>query len=109
MHVPPQGVLRAHSVAEAFLFVSLTYCPECSRRPIRAAGDLVVRLPDWVLPISCGGCQRATELRFQIDPPPNPAQAARINPTSQPSNLIAPAGWLVGLIRAACAGFGGGS
>src|SRR5437588_12254739 len=94
MHVAPDGLLQAHSVAEAYLFVSLTYCPECRRRPVRAAGELTAGSSEWVLPISCAGCGRKSDLRFSIEPAPTKDISVQINPTAEPSNLIDPAGWL---------------
>lgn len=96
MHVPPDGVLNVHSVAEAFLYVSLTYCPRCQRRPVRAAGDLT-RSTDgagWTLEIECTRCAKRSSLRFRVEPPPTSANAARINSTHERSAVIDVAGWL---------------
>lgn len=97
MHIAPDRLLQAHSVAEAFLFVSLTYCPRCRRRPVRAAGDLhrdAAAADEWRLAISCAGCGEASELRFAIHPSPTAGMPIRINPTLDRSRVIDLAGWL---------------
>jgi hypothetical protein len=96
MHVPPEGVLVSHSVAECFLFVSLTYCPACRRRPVRAEGDLRRGAPPnpWQLDVACSHCDFRAPLTFTIEPPPRAPPSARINATIEPSRLIDAAGWL---------------
>lgn len=94
MHVPPEGLLRAHSVAEAYLFASLTYCPRCRRRPIRAEGELTKTASEWRLPVHCAGCGENSELQFDVLPSPAANPQKQINPTRERSHLIDPAGWL---------------
>ena len=92
MHVPPDGSLHAHSVAEAYLYVSLTYCPACMRRPVRVAADLTRAADGWVLPVNCAGCGRTSDLRFEMASPQPGSND--INPSGEPSRLIDVAGWL---------------
>lgn len=97
MHAPPTETLRAHSVAEAFLYVSLAYCPACKRRPIAARSDLRrAASPEtgWRLKVTCAGCGEPSDLVFHIDPPPTSTEIACINPTDEPSHIIDMAGWL---------------
>lgn len=100
MHVPPEGLLTAHSIAEAFLFAQLTFCPRCKRRPIRPAERLRATgaaHDPWILRVDCSGCRQSTELQFRIDPPPvdrlRPDRT--INPTPRRSELIDIVGWTV--------------
>lgn len=97
MHVAPEGLLVAHSVAEAFLFVSLAYCPKCQRRPIRPVGEIhraVSGADDWRLSVNCPGCGQDTDLQFAIRPAPVAGVAVPINPLGQRSQIIDLAGWL---------------
>ncbi len=97
MHAAPDGLLTAHSIAEAFLYVRLTFCPRCRHRPIHAAGDLKyanAAAGEWTLPINCEACRFDGALTFRLEPPPSARHMARINPSVEPSQLIDVAGWL---------------
>lgn len=100
MHVPPEGLLNAHSIAEAFLFAQLTFCPRCKRRPIRPAERLratgTAREP-WILRVDCAACRQSTDLQFRIDPPPldRTRPDRTINPGPKRSELIDIVGWTV--------------
>ncbi|MEE8170252.1 MAG: hypothetical protein V3T70_06870 [Phycisphaerae bacterium] len=97
MHAPPEGRLTAHTAAEAYLFVSLTYCPHCRRRPVRVAGELQCVAPgsdEWSLAVECAGCGQADKLTFTLAPLLGVGSPRAINPTGTRSKLIDPAGWL---------------
>lgn len=95
-HTPP---VPAHSIAEAFLYVSIARCPRCDAGPLKAAGELVRdagAVGGWRLPVACGACRRESTLYYEIDPPPSRADVVdvRLNPTPHRSRAIDLLGWL---------------
>lgn len=92
-------IVYVHSVAEAYLYVSVTPCPVCGKGPRRAAGGLTKNSSapgGWTLAVKCSECRRETVLPFCVNPPPTREQAnsPEINPTPQKSSAIDLLGWL---------------
>ena len=97
--------LEAHSLAETYLYLMATHCPRCGQGPLRGAdarpeGDeRPIRLR---IAATCGSCGEHGEYRFTV--PGSVASlrarqagsvAARVNPSSRPSQIIDVAQWIV--------------
>lgn len=101
---PADRPLRAHSLAELYLYLMVTPCPNCGRGPLAgdpaksAAGGPVGRLSVASI---CKSCKHAFDLEFDLPTDAvsqadvsSPAANAIINPTSEPSAIIDVAGWI---------------
>ena len=101
---PADGSLRAHSLAELYLYLMVTPCPNCGRGPLAGdpakslAGGPVGRLS---VASTCKSCKHAFDLEFDLpagavsepDAPMHSSNAI-INPTDEPSAIIDVAGWI---------------
>jgi hypothetical protein len=94
--------LRAHTWAEAHLYLMVTPCPACSRGPWEILSE--PDRPDRrTLLVRCLACGARKEFTFECPPPveaqpvPEEAQDApleRINPSVEPSRIIDVGQWL---------------
>ena len=97
-------LLPAHSLAEAYLYVTVQHCPECGQGPLKVRGTISEQIdgkPCLTMPTRCGSCGQVRELLFRVleeddDTPAEPAETARrlINATDWPSEIIDVAEWL---------------
>jgi len=93
--------LVAHSLAEAYLFLMATPCSACGQGPLRGAGGTEVE-PDKpelhvALAVTCGHCKDESSLTFRLPHGTGtgaPDTPARVNPTSEPSQIIDLGQWL---------------
>lgn len=101
---PADRSLRAHSLAELYLYLMVTPCPNCGRGPLAGdpaqspAGGPTGRL---AVASTCKSCKHTFDLEFDLpaDSVPNPDASlhsanAVINPTDEPSAMIDVAGWM---------------
>jgi len=93
------SVISAHSVAEAYLYLLATPCPDCRKGTLKQKNDLTRTGPDssdWVLEACCASCGSERSFRFAIRPSPSREQARSdcINPTLERSQAIDLLGWL---------------
>lgn len=101
---PADRSLRAHSVAELYLYLMVTPCPNCGRGPLAGdpaksgVGGSVGRLS---VASTCKSCKHHFDLDFDlpadaVSQPDAPLHSAKaiINPTDEPSAIIDVAGWI---------------
>ncbi len=93
--------LRAASLAEAYLFVTVQHCDVCEQGPLKVKGTLREQVGGeacTTLTTRCGQCGRVREYLFHVAAEELPAVPGtgerRINPTGRPSQLIDVAGWV---------------
>ena len=97
--------LPAHSLAEAYLYLMATPCPQCGRGPLRGEdarpepGDGQARL---TIPVQCGACGSQDEYvftvptdRLSLEALGATGPAGRLNPTDQPSRILDVAQWIM--------------
>ncbi|MFQ5491649.1 MAG: hypothetical protein ACE5GE_13105 [Phycisphaerae bacterium] len=101
--------LQAHSLAELYLYLAVTPCPNCGRGPL--AGDRARPSPDapvgrLAITPTCKSCKHRFELVFDVpaDQLAEPDQTSPtnhviVNPSQQRSAIIDVAGWIT-LFRA---------
>lgn len=98
-------LLHANSLAEVYLYLMVTPCPNCGRGPLDspAARSLVAdRGQGVVVDAVCRSCKHEARLEFTL-PAGQPVAAGssltgplpEINPTDRPSRIIDVAGWVV--------------
>lgn len=93
------SIISVHSVAEAYLYLLATPCPDCRKGSLKQKNDLTKTgsgSSDWELESHCAACGAEQALRFEIKPIPTREQARsdRINPTRERSQAIDLLGWL---------------
>ena len=96
-HLP----LRAHSLAEAYLYVMVSPCESCGGGPLYGGEARGVESGDgsWstTLPATCGACGATTSTAFQLANRPEEQasdDSACVNPTDEPSRIIDVGQWL---------------
>lgn len=93
--------LRAASLAEAYLFITVQHCGECEQGPLKVRGTLREQVGGescTTLTTRCEHCGRVREYLFHVAGEELPAIPAsgerRINPSGRPSQLIDVVGWV---------------
>jgi hypothetical protein len=96
------GPLIAHSLAEIYLYLMVTPCPNCGRGPLRGSDARPAPSSGRVeVEAVCRSCKHQATLEFAL-PPEDPAAAGdtssesvpKVNPTDQPSRIIDVGGWV---------------
>lgn len=94
--------LKAHSLAEAYLYMIATRCESCAAgplqggdaKPISSSGDQTI----VDVNVACGSCGAASVLRFDVPTghlQASPGTPVTVNPTSQPSKILDVGQWIV--------------
>ncbi len=96
--------LVAHSLAEVYLHLMVTPCPNCGRGPLRGADATPCREDDdsqVAVEAACRSCKHDFRLEFRVPPGELAAAAdaarygmARVNPAEEPSRIIDVPGWV---------------
>ena len=98
------GPLIAHSLAEIYLYLMVTPCPNCGRGPLRGSDAQPGPTPgseNVELEAVCRSCKHQAKLGFVL--PPGELTVARhtsselvpkVNATDQPSRIIDVGGWV---------------
>jgi len=98
----PSAALKAHSLAEAYLYLMATPCPGCSHGPLRGTARELPSEAEGVfkisIPATCAVCNRTIELFFDLHSRPAPAvedSPAIVNPTDEPSQILDVGQWIM--------------
>lgn len=87
--------LRAHSPAEATLYLKVTACPHCSRGPWEVIEAPAVSAGgDQQLNARCQACGYEQPFQFQCPPGQNQSDPEIINPSARPSQIIDVGQWI---------------
>ena len=90
--MPP---LRAHSQIEARLYLQVVPCEACSHGPWESSAPAPTGEGTWRFRATCTHCSAQREFEFALGPLAIPdGGAERINPTSDPSEIIDAGQWL---------------
>ena len=97
-------ILDAHSLAEIYLYLMVTPCPNCGRGPLQAGTPQPGTAPTETrlrIKTVCKSCKHEFNLGFNLaadqfaaarDAAPD--QIVEVNPTGDPSEIVDLAGWL---------------
>lgn len=91
--------LFAHSLAEAYLYVMVTPCPNCGKGPLVSSDakliDADARYRAATVPATCRACGAAGSWVIQIEKKATPGGGPdEINPSPKPSRILDLAQWI---------------
>jgi len=94
----PEREMRAHSLAEAYLYLLVTPCPLCGKGPLISGEAALLssegRLHIATIAAACRACGAANSWQFQILPGKAQAGSDEINASDRPSQLIDLSQWI---------------